>query len=478
MSSASTIDERAARQGKLLVHHLHILIKTAQIHEPTNVAVDRPLADVMGMFKGAGGTEEAHLRLRGDHLYCGETRLKMDIEGFHSLLWLIEEMQKREIGSILFKEAARPEEIKRFAYMFVQFDPKVSDPYEAFSEEMRKGGITGIEIEKFREEKAAVIEAPQDLKQMAKDTYARAVGAATEVINNAKLGKAVGFRKAKRMVQSLVDLLLQEEHTLLGLTTLRCHDEYTHNHSVNVCILSLTLATRLGYSKKHLGDMGVAFLFHDVGKVDIPLEVLNKPSSFSDDEWRVMRTHPVQGVKTLIKLKGLGDPLISMMVTAAFEHHLGYDGTGYPKLLTPWQQSLIGRIATISDCYDAMTASRVYHRVPHAPEKALQFMLEQSGKAFDPTLLKIFVNAIGIYPVGTLVLLDSNELAVVVQANPTPRKMARPRVKIITNSAGDEIDGEVVDLAEREERSGHYRRSILKTVDTTKHGIDVSKYFL
>jgi len=206
--------------------------------------------------------------------------------------------------------------------------------------------------------------------------------------------------------------------------------------------------------------------------------VLNKPSSFTEDEWETMRTHTIQGVKTVIDLKGLGDPMISMMVTAAFEHHLRYDGTGYPKLVTPWPQSLIGRIVAIADCYDAMTASRVYHRVPCSPENTLQFMLEQSGKAFDPTLLKMFINTVGIYPIGTLVLLDTNELAVVVQVNPNPRKMDRPKVKIITNGAGDEIDGDVVDLADSSKKSGRYYRSILKAVDTTKYNIDVSKYFL
>ena len=475
MAAASIGEEKVATHGKLLANYLYILMKTAELHEPTNTALERPLAHIMEVLKGFGGEEEVYLRVKGDHLYCGETRLKLDIEGFHSLLWIIEEMQKREIGGILFEEAVRPEEIRRFAYLFVQFDPQVPNPYETFAEHMMSARISGIEIEKLREEVAVTT---QNLKEAAKDTYARAVGAATQVMNNAKLGRAVGFRKTKRLVQSLVDLLLQEEHILLGLTTLRCHDEYTQNHSVNVCILSLMLASRLGYSKKQLGHLGTAVLFHDMGKLHIPLELLNKPSGLTEAEWQIMRTHPIEGVKAVINLKGLGDPLISMMVTAAFEHHLEYDGTGYPKLLTPWRQSLIGRIATITDCYDALTSSRVYRRVPWSPENTLQYMVERSGKAFDPTLLKIFINGIGIYPIGSVILLDTTELAVVVQVNPNPRKMDRPKVKIITNRAGDEIDGEVVDLAERVERSGRYRRSILKTVDSTQYHLDVSKYFL
>ncbi len=477
MASASIVDEKAARQGKLLVNRLYALMKTAQLHDPTNVAVDRALAQVVGVLDGTDRKEEAYLRLKGDHLYRGETRLSIDIEGFHSLFWFVEEMQKRGIGGLLFDEAVRPEEIRRFAYLFVQFDTQGPNPYETFAAHIANARISGIEIEPLREE-ITVREAPLDLQEMAKETYARAVSAATEVMSNAKLGKAVGFGRTKRLVQSLVDLLLQEEHVLLGLTTLRCHDAYTQNHSVNVCILSLMLASRLGYSKKQLGHLGTAVLFHDMGKLHIPLEVLNKPSAFTEEEWEIMRTHPVEGVKALITLKDPTDPMVSMMVTAAFEHHLNYDGTGYPQLVTPWRQSLIGRIATITDCYDALTASRVYRRVAWSPEKTLQYMVERSGRAFDPILLKIFINGIGIYPIGGVVLLDTNELAVVVQVNPNPRKMNRPKVKLITNRAGDEVDGDVVDLTEREERSGRYRRSIVKTVDSTKYHLDVSKYFL
>lgn len=479
MPSASTVDEKAARQGKLLVSRLYALMKTAQLYEPTNAALERALAQVVDVLNGTDRKEEVYLRLKGDHLYCGETRLTIDIEGFHSLFWFVEEMQKRGIGGLLFDEAVRPQEISRFAYLFVQFDTQGPNPYETFAAHMTNARISGIEIEPLREEITVTVrEAPLDLKEMAKETYARAVSAATEVMRNAKLGKAVGFGRAKRLVQSLIDLLLQEEHVLLGLTTLRCHDAYTQNHSVNVCILSLMLASRLGYSKKQLGHIGTAVLFHDMGKLHIPLEVLNKPSSFTEEEWQIMRTHPVEGVKALITMKDPTDPLISMMVTAAFEHHLEYAGTGYPKLLSPWRQSIIGRIATITDCYDALTASRVYRRVPWPPEKTLQYMLERSGTSFDPTLLKIFINGIGIYPIGGVVLLDTNELAVVVQVNPNPRKMDRPKVKLITNRAGDEIDGDVVDLTEREERSGRYRRSIVKTVDSTQYHLDVSKYFL
>lgn len=475
MTTVPTVDERTATLGKHLVNQLYVLMKTARSYDPTNSALKSPLEGVIAALKDPGMKPEVSLRLRGDYLFLDETRLKLDIEGFQSFLWLAEEIKRRGIGGILFTRSVQPETVKRFAYVFIQFDPKPPDPYAQFVQQMAAAGIVGIEVER-PQELAVVEEDRRDLKQMAKETYARAIAAATDVINNAKLGRAVGFRKAKRMVQSLVELLLQEEPIVLGLTTLRCHEEYTHNHSVNVCILSLLVASRLGYSKTQLGDMGVAFLFHDIGKLNIPLAILNKPDSLTEEEWQIMRTHPIQGVKAVIKLKGVSDPSMSRLVTAAFEHHLGYDGTGYPKLAAPWQQSLIGRITAIADCYDAITSARVYIRSPFSPDKALQYMLERAGKAFDPVLLKVFINSVGIFPIGTLVLLDTKELGVVVQANPS--LLDRPKVKLLTNRSGDEIDGEVVDLAGIDARTNRFRRSIVKAIDSTKYNIDTARYFI
>ena len=267
-----------------------------------------------------------------------------------------------------------------------------------------------------------------------------------------------------------------DESVVLGLTTLRCHDEYTHNHSVNVCVLSLALANRVGYPKAELADLGLAALFHDVGKASIPLEVLNKPGEFTDDDWKVMRSHPVEGVINITRLRGI-TKLPSRMAAAAFEHHMNYDFSGYPKLTVPWTQSLTGRILTIADCYDAMTSARVYRREPLLPEKVLKIMFGKSGQSFDPILLKLFVNCVGIIPIGSLVLLDTNELAVVLRPNPGKESAQRPWVKIITDTNGNPIEGPEVNLAETG-ADGLYPYSILRLVDNTEYRFDTSRYFV
>ena len=291
-------------------------------------------------------------------------------------------------------------------------------------------------------------------------------------MDNVKLGKALRVKRAKRMVQSMIDLLLTAETNLLGLTTIRCHDEYTYNHSVNVGILSVAIGQRAGLGRTVLVELGMAAIFHDIGKSCIPLAVLNKPTALDEDDWAVMRRHPVYGVRELLKLKG-ADALTARIMLGAFEHHLDLDGTGYPSVPYPRGVSLTGRIVAIADCYDALTSSRVYRRTAETPDATLRYILQKSGSLYDPVLAKLFVNAVGVYPVGTLCLLSTRELAVVLQSNADPERWEEPRVKVISTPAGDAVDGDVVDLAEP--KAG---RRIVETLDAHALDIDVSRYFL
>jgi len=166
------------------------------------------------------------------------------------------------------------------------------------------------------------------------------------------------------------------------------------------------------------------------------------------------------------------------MAAASFEHHMNYDFSGYPKLTVPWTQSLTSRIVTIADCYDAMTSSRVYRREPISPSKVLEIMLNKSGQSFDPVLLKLFVNCIGIIPIGSLVMLDTNELAVVLKPAQNQGDAERPSVKVITDTQGTAIDdGRELDLTEKDD-TGNYLHSISRLVDNTEYKFDTGRYFV
>jgi HD-GYP domain-containing protein (c-di-GMP phosphodiesterase class II) len=470
-------DEEAVQNGKDLVTHFYVLMKTAQIHDPTNIALENPLENLVNTLKKLWQwNPRIDLHLMGDYLFLDDLRLRMDIERAVSFTAVIEALKQLQVGGIVFHSQLTPDELKKFVYLLVQADPKISAPFDHLKELMRAKGMVGVEVERLEEKKEEFETIQQTVKESAKSTYFKTLTTAAEVMDSIKLGQAVSIKRAKRVVQNMIDLLLMEESTLLGLTTLRCHDLYTHNHSVNVCILSLALGQRLGYEKKKLTELGIAALFHDMGKANIPAEVLNKATEFTEEDWQVMRRHPVQGVKFLLRLKGINETTIRM-ATGVFEHHLNYDLSGYPKLTNEWRLSLFGRIISIVDCYDALTSSRVYNRIPYPPDKALRFMLLKSGKAFDPVLMKIFVNCIGIFPIGTLVLLNTRELAVVMETHPNPEKADRPKVKIIADPAGNPIDGEIHDLSEIDLKKQRVDKFIVKTVDSTKYKFDISRYF-
>jgi HD-GYP domain-containing protein (c-di-GMP phosphodiesterase class II) len=272
----------------------------------------------------------------------------------------------------------------------------------------------------------------------------------------------------------MVDQLLEDEQFFLSLTAIKDFDEYTYHHMVNVSILSMSLGQRLGLSRPALTELGLAALFHDIGKVEIPHEILNKPSSFTDEEWKIIQKHPVWGVKAILGLGRFNSSAIRALIVS-FEHHLNCDFSGYPKVKKYKELDLFSRIVTLADQYDAMTSARVYKRIPMSPDKSLSIMLDGAGSHLDPLLFKFFTNMVGIYPIGTIVMLNTKEVGLVYECNAAFAD--RPRVLIIIDSQGKSVRGPVVDLSEKDE-AGRYMRTIMKTLDPNKYKINLAEYLL
>jgi HD-GYP domain-containing protein (c-di-GMP phosphodiesterase class II) len=320
------------------------------------------------------------------------------------------------------------------------------------------------------------VEDEERQKEAAKRTYARSVAVTKEVINSIRMGRTANVKKVKRAVQAIVDQVLNNEGSLLGLTTLRDYDEYTFTHSVNVCIFSVALGRKLGFTKLQLFDLGMAALFHDVGKSRVPQEVLNKQGGLSDEEWRIMQAHPWLGVLTLFGLRGYGEiPYRGMIV--AYEHHMKIDLTGYPKSLRPRDLSIFSKIIAVADGFDAATSRRVYQTVPIEPDQVLKEMWENPRRGYDPVVVKAFINLIGIYPVGTCVILDTYEVGIVHSANSDVAHVHRPVVRVITTPDGAlQHPGFLADLS-LQDAAGSHPRSIIKVTNPDKYGIKVSDYF-
>lgn len=473
--------------GFQLITHLNTLIKTSKIHGRTNAALDKPVDAMLTIIQTMAHDQPVTLRIQNDFLFLGENHLKVTAQQMTVVTSIIDAMNRWRIGGVTFASGTTSQDLREFAYLFVSMDPATKS-IEDFRQELASCKITSIELEDLRQlelkkedSSGTTSDGPVDPKvkhrMQSKNAYGKASSAVGSVTQSVRDGGTLNFKQAKRAIQNIVDLMMQDDATLLGLTTLRCHDQYTHNHSVNVSLLSMALANRAGYPKVELADLGLAALFHDMGKSTIPLDVLNKPGEFTEDEWAAMRNHPTEGVLSLTQLRGLTN-LPKRMAAASFEHHMNMDYSGYPKLKMPWKLSLTGRILMITDCYDAMTSSRVYRREPMSPSKVLDMMFSKAGTSFDATLLKLFVNCVGIIPIGSLVVLDSEETAVVLKPAVQKADAERPFVKVIADAQGNPVEnGRELDLTEKDD-AGEYRSNIIRLIDNTEHKFDTSRYFL
>jgi len=311
----------------------------------------------------------------------------------------------------------------------------------------------------------------------AERAYAGSLTSLKEVIGKVSDNRPTGIRKTMRVVQKTVDLVIDKRSILLKLSTLRDHDDYTYTHSVNVSILAICLGQHIGLTKNTLETLGICGLFHDLGKVDIPLKILNKQGKLTEHEFKVIQKHSLNSVRHIAKIRAPRE-LKSKIMLAPFEHHLKYDLSGYPRSWRSEPVSLFGRILTIVDVFDAITSARVYRSEAISPDQALRMMSENAGKDFDPILLKAFINMLGVYPIGTLVELDTGEMGLVSE-NPEQSDGTHPLVTILIPEDGQSYTrGETVDLSERETPGGRYKRSVSKTFNPALFGIQPSEFII
>ena len=469
-----------SKWGNNLVTKFHVLMRISQIYDSKNVAlnqfVQESLETINTLIKKEGILS---LKIIRDDFFLNGQRLRYSVEGFTSFKYLSTQWKKRLIGEVIFKSPVDEEKLKDFIYALINLEEGREENAALFEEQLANHHITSIEVnplEVVEGEEEAFTLRKEDQRETAKKVFFETIGTIKEVITQIKGKQYADVRKLKRLAQKAVHLVIEDESILLGMTTIKNYDEYTFNHSVNVSIYSLAMGKRLGFSKKTLTELGITGLLHDIGKSKVPREVLNKPASLDEEEWGMMKKHPLMGVEIVLNLKQLGE-INPRMVVGIFDHHLKSDLSGYPKLFRKKEVSLFGRIIQIADSYDAMTTPRIYKKTPYTPEQALALLLRERTVHFDPLLLKIFIGLVGIFPIGSLVLLNTRELGIVYKPNHDPKWLDRPTVILVARSEKGDAKKEVVDLIETD-GAGRYQRSIVKTLDPYKYHIDIAKYFL
>jgi len=450
------------------------------MYDSKNVALSQFIQESLKMINGFINKEGSFvLKIIRDDLYLNEQRLRYSVEGFTSFKYILTQWKKKLIGEVIFKETVDERILRTFIYTFVDLEEGREENATLFNEKMAQQGISSVTVnplEVFEGEESDFTIQKEDQREVAKKIFFETIGTVREVITQIKGNQHADVRKLKRLVQKTIHFIMEDESILLGLTTIKNYDEYTFNHSCNVSIYSLAMGRRLGFSKETLTELGMTALFHDLGKSKISKEVLNKPGALDQTEWALMKKHPLAGVEIILNLKQLGE-INPKMVIGIFDHHLRNDLSGYPKLFRKRKVSLFGRILQIADAYDAMTTPRIYKKAAYTPEQALAIMLKDKGGQFDPNLLKIFIGLVGIYPIGSLVLLDSREMGIVLKSNPDPQWMDRPTIMVVSRDGKGDPKKTLIDLAETD-RDGHFKWSIVKTLDPDRYYIDITKYFI
>lgn len=312
--------------------------------------------------------------------------------------------------------------------------------------------------------------APQDIQaftaslQRSRQSYEHAHDYIRQVMKDVRLGQAIDPAEAREVVNTLVPAIMANESAMLWLTLLKHRDEYTTRHSINVCIMSLLFGRHLGLNEEDLHELGHGALLHDIGKMKVPLEILNKTARLTTEEITELKRHAAYGYAMLRDSPHIGAEALEVVRS----HHERVDGSGYPRGLRDGAIHRYALIVAVVDVYDAITSERVYH-MGIAPHEALNLMYGWTPQSFPADLIEAFIRCLGIYPIGSIVELDSGEVGVVTTMNLAQR--LKPIVMLVLNARKQAYPvRKLVNLAAFDEV---HRVNIKRILQSNAYGIDV-----
>ena len=460
--------EALDQQGALKVITLFSgAVKGMAFYPTSHPAIHRPLIDLDKILAQAlsRSSEVSWGIIDGamffeDHLFATPSTAIAD---------LTNRLLERDIGRIIMTAGISFDELQAF----VSLMSIKGTTFDVLSELMQQKKITRIRLVQQGKE---VFDTPVDEDVDGEDvdgdsthiaTYNKALDAIRGICRDIERGRIPNSSRVIKIVDRMVGITMDDPSTLLGLTMIKDYDNYTFNHCVNVGVLAMALGATLGFDAASVRSLGIAGQLHDIGKTMVPKSILNKPGKLSSIEYEEMKRHSELGAKIIREMEDLS-PDIAQIVLG---HHLHFNRSGYPN----WAQKLpfnqLVDVVSIADTYDAITTLRVYHH-PVNPRSALTEMQSLVGTILDGNMVTVFTGMMGKYPVGTMVRLDTNEVAVVYRPNPLDEET--PIVRIL-------IDGDGTRLAVPREQmlvesNGTCYATIVAIVDPLLKNIDVSRF--
>jgi HD-GYP domain-containing protein (c-di-GMP phosphodiesterase class II) len=422
--------------------------------------------------------EDCRIVYQGGYFFFNGNRLNYD-RAFYFGRALAFRFSSLKLGELTIWPDVSPQSIDQALFTLAHTDTCNSDPFHTLIETWSTLNIDGVTV-------GPVSEAPINpwdqedrdknreifRRQRAHALFGRAEAVVQEMWERVRDRNSFDASTTQRIVHQLIDQIAHDEEVLLEFVALKDFDEYTYYHSVNVAIYAIAVGMRLGLDRRHLTQLGMAALFHDIGKVKLPQDLISKPTEFNDDDWAQMKLHPVLGALTIASLRQF-DADTGTAMAGAFEHHLNMDSSGYPKLTRPRKLHLFSRIIAICDAFDAMTSGRVYQKESISPDEAIRRLLNKGGDRYDPIILKALVHVLGVFPVGTFGKLSDGSLAIVIRNR--PEDLYAPEVLIIRDSGGTPTR-RVAHLSGSQDDLGGKSLFMEGILDPSQEGIDVGDY--
>lgn len=470
--------------GEQFLADIYTLVQAVKVYQENNQLVLDGVENFRRSFAEVVGDQETlDLLVENARFYFQEEKLLLRKEAERVQANLLKYMDERGLAGLRIKAAATVApmpEVINFARL-LNSSAWQDNPAEWLAEQLTAEKLSWVTPVKCGDSDADDDHQKQELetpgKRPPRKVYAYTLKSVQDVVKKLSARQRVGTRKTVRMVQTMVEeIVLQEQPMMMAMSTIKAYDDYTFAHSVNVAILAMYIGKSIGLPREILERLGLCGLFHDLGKIVWPHELLNKVGALDDDDLTMIRQHSLNSTRLIVQQLSVSVQRKGRLLLPPFEHHLKYDLTGYPDMGWERPLSLCGRILAIADVYDALTSPRVYREEAMSADRALGLMLQGSGTVFDPILLKVFINMLGVYPIGTLLMLDGDELALVSQ-RPTSDDISRPWVLLLqsTGDGGGYTKGAEIDLSEKDSR-GVYVRKIEGSMNPTTYNIQPAEF--
>ncbi|MDP2181048.1 MAG: HD domain-containing protein [Actinomycetota bacterium] len=457
-ATSTTYSANQTRRVRDLLTRLYAVRRAARfypIDHPAIVDGVRSLAEAIERYHKEG--VDVALAFFEGELVFGEQLLTEDSIMFDQL---IRELTALGVGTLVFRRGLSIAELRRAAAILAM-EPSEVEAVGGIQRAANEAGLVHVE---FGALKAFDKSGPQSIgDKEAKEAYSGALELVREIDTLIRRNQVVSAAKITGVVRSLVDNVLANRYAMVELTGLRNHDEYTFYHSANVALLSLALGSAITNDYRFLSSLATGALLHDIGKMTVDPDILNKPGALSPGEWALVRQHPVRGAQQAALIPALDKSAIVVIL----EHHMRHDGSGYPGRVRPRRQHLASRIVAVADAYDAMTSRRAYSAA-RVQDEAMEVLFRGSGTSHDPDLVRMFVSLMGVYPPRSVVRLTDGSVGIVLR--PSGLDMLRPVVRLIADPTGAIVDVADVDL------SAEDGLGVMHTLSAADVNIDIDDY--